>query len=88
MPPCANDSGSAIGTAIDALHAHTGDPHIEWSVYAGLEFEWDAKPASERWTERKVDLMKLAEVLALRRGDRHKLLSLVLPHLRSFNLFY
>jgi hydroxymethyl cephem carbamoyltransferase len=64
VPPCANDSGSAIGTAIDALHAHTGDPHIEWSVYAGLEFEWDAKPASERWTERKVDLMKLAEVLA------------------------
>src|SRR6185295_16563584 len=37
VPPCANDSGSALGTAIDALFAATGDPRIDWSVYCGLE---------------------------------------------------
>ena len=64
VPPVPNDSGSAIGTAIDALHARTGDPHIDWSVYAGLEFVWDTKPEPERWTERKADLGELAGVLA------------------------
>lgn len=38
VPPVANDSGSAIGTAIDAQFHFTGDPKIEWSVYAGLPF--------------------------------------------------
>ncbi len=38
VPPVANDSGSAIGTAIDAQLYFTGDPKIEWSVYCGLEF--------------------------------------------------
>lgn len=39
VPPVANDSGSAIGTAIDAQLHYTGRPKIEWSVYAGLSFE-------------------------------------------------
>ena len=39
VPPVANDSGSAIGTAIDAQFYFTGDPKINWSVYSGLEFE-------------------------------------------------
>lgn len=38
IPPVANDSGSALGTAIDAQFHFTGDPKIEWSVYAGLDF--------------------------------------------------
>lgn len=38
VPPVANDSGSAIGTAIDAQFHFTGDPKIEWSVYSGLDF--------------------------------------------------
>lgn len=38
VPPVANDSGSAIGTAIDAQFRHTGDPKIVWDVYSGLEF--------------------------------------------------
>lgn len=38
VPPVANDSGSAIGTAIDAQFFFTGNPKIEWSVYSGLEF--------------------------------------------------
>jgi predicted NodU family carbamoyl transferase len=38
VPPVANDSGSAIGTAIDAQFSLTGNPKIDWSVYSGLEF--------------------------------------------------
>jgi len=46
VPPVANDSGSAIGTAIDAQFHFTGNPKIDWNVYSGLEFivndEFDA----------------------------------------------
>lgn len=38
VPPVANDSGSAIGTAIDAQFQLIGDPKISWDVYSGLEF--------------------------------------------------
>lgn len=38
VPPCANDSGSAIGTAADAQFALTGKVKLEWSVYAGEDF--------------------------------------------------
>ena len=38
VPPVANDSGSAIGTAIDAQLYFTGNPKIDWNVYSGLDF--------------------------------------------------
>jgi len=38
VPPVANDSGSAIGTAIDAQFHLTGNPTIDWNVYSGLDF--------------------------------------------------
>jgi hydroxymethyl cephem carbamoyltransferase len=38
IPPVANDSGSAIGTAIDAQFHFTGNPKIDWNVYSGLGF--------------------------------------------------
>ncbi|MCF2525422.1 carbamoyltransferase C-terminal domain-containing protein [Bradyrhizobium sp. G127] len=38
IPPVANDSGSAIGTAIDAQFHFTGNPKIDWNVYSGLVF--------------------------------------------------
>ncbi len=38
VPPVANDSGSAVGTAIDAQFYWTGNPKIDWTVYSGLEF--------------------------------------------------
>ena len=38
VPPVANDSGAAIGTAIDAQLHFTGNPKIDWNVYAGLDF--------------------------------------------------
>lgn len=39
VPPVANDSGSAIGTAIDAQLYFTAEPKISWNVYSGLYFE-------------------------------------------------
>lgn len=46
-PPCPNDSGSAIGTAIDAQLHYTGHAKLDWDVYAGTEFVIDAEvPAS------------------------------------------
>ena len=36
--PVANDSGSAIGTAIDAQLHFTGNPKIDWNVYSGRHF--------------------------------------------------
>lgn len=38
VPPCPNDSGSAIGTGIDAQHFYTGNGKLSWDVYAGEEF--------------------------------------------------
>ncbi|AMA59852.1 carbamoyltransferase N-terminal domain-containing protein [Bradyrhizobium sp. CCGE-LA001] len=38
IPPVANDSGSAIGTAIDAHYHFTGNPKIDGNVYSGTEF--------------------------------------------------
>ena len=38
VTPVANDSGSAIGTAIDAQLHFTGSPKVDWDVYAGLDF--------------------------------------------------
>lgn len=35
IPPCTNDSGSAIGTAIDAMLYTTGLAKVTWSPYAG-----------------------------------------------------
>lgn len=41
VPPCANDSGIAVGAAVDALHHYTGQAKIEWDVYAGETFTED-----------------------------------------------
>jgi hydroxymethyl cephem carbamoyltransferase len=64
VPPCTSDSGSAIGTALDALYAATGDPHIDWSVYSGLEFEWDVDPDPTRWKRQPLDEKALADTLS------------------------
>ncbi|MEI8702975.1 carbamoyltransferase C-terminal domain-containing protein [Mesorhizobium sp. ISC15] len=41
IPPCANDSGSAIGTAVDAMRHFTGNAKIKWNVYSGQPFVLD-----------------------------------------------
>lgn len=63
VPPCTNDSGSAIGTALDAQHHFGGSPKLEWSVYAGEEFvdDLDHVPGA---TVHPLDLGEVAGVLA------------------------
>jgi hydroxymethyl cephem carbamoyltransferase len=64
VPPCTNDSGSAIGTAIDALATLKGNPYISWDVYSGLEFENDIEPPSSRWYSYRVDHIGISAALA------------------------
>jgi predicted NodU family carbamoyl transferase len=49
VPPVANDSGSAIGTAVDAQLHFTGNAKIEWDVYSGLPFRADSPAAAGRY---------------------------------------
>lgn len=64
VPPVANDSGSAIGTAIDAQFHLTGNPKIQWDVYSGLNFimasEFDWTP----YDLYDMDYESIAEMLA------------------------
>nr|WP_116336214.1 carbamoyltransferase C-terminal domain-containing protein [Cupriavidus taiwanensis] len=38
VPPCPNDTGSAIGSAADAQWHFTGHAKLEWTVYSGQPF--------------------------------------------------
>lgn len=49
VPPVPNDSGSAIGTAIDAQLHFTGSAKIEWDVYSGLTFATDSAVVPGRY---------------------------------------
>ncbi len=60
VPPCPNDSGSAIGTAIDAQHFYTGNGKITWNVYAGDEFVEDVEQVPEGFTVHNLDLAVIA----------------------------
>lgn len=64
VPPCPNDSGSALGTALDAQASLTGSPHIEWNVYSGLEFVSDRVPDPQRWRREPLHHTDLADSLA------------------------
>ena len=65
VPPCTDDSGSALGTALDARLALTGEPFtLDWDVYAGLEFVRDCEPDAALWERRPLDEEALAAALA------------------------
>lgn len=64
VPPVANDSGVAIGTAIDAQFYFTGNPKIEWNVYSGLDFRMDDTFCSEKYDVYNVDNEQIADMLA------------------------
>jgi len=64
VPPVANDSGSAIGTAIDAQFRLTGNPKIEWDVYAGLSFRDDVAFEREAYDVLGRDDALVADLLA------------------------
>jgi predicted NodU family carbamoyl transferase len=64
VPPVANDSGSAIGTAIDAQLHFTGDAKIEWNVYCGLPFRTDSPVARGRYDIRDASDAEVAHMLS------------------------
>lgn len=49
VPPCPNDSGSSLGTALDAQLHLTGSLDLDWSVYCGGAFVDNADPTRHGW---------------------------------------
>jgi predicted NodU family carbamoyl transferase len=64
VPPVANDSGSAIGTAIDAQLYLTGNSKIDWNVYSGEYFDTDCNINFEEYEIFEANDEKVAEMLA------------------------
>lgn len=64
VPPVANDSGSAIGTAIDAQWHFTGDPTIQWDVYAGDAFDSSGAIKRDHYNIIDAGPEQVAELLA------------------------
>ena len=64
VPPVANDSGSAIGTAIDAQFHLTGNPKIDWNVYSGLGFITTGSFNSTQYDLYETDYEMIADILA------------------------
>jgi predicted NodU family carbamoyl transferase len=63
VPPVPNDTGSAIGTAVDAQFTLTGEAKISWSVYSGQDFVHDSTvPAA--FDHAPLDLAQVADRLA------------------------
>ncbi|MEV0561451.1 carbamoyltransferase C-terminal domain-containing protein [Dactylosporangium sp. NPDC050588] len=63
VPPCTNDSGSAIGTAVDIQNALGGGHRLQWSVDSGAHFVHDAVPA-QPWRDRRADPREIAALIA------------------------
>jgi len=61
VPPVANDSGSAIGTAVDAQFAMYGNAKLSWNVYSGEPFLDNG--GSESFTKTSLDYDVVAELL-------------------------
>ena len=64
VPPVANDSGSAIGTAIDAQFHFTGNPKVAWDVYSGLDFLSDEAVDAAQFDEWELNISTVASMLA------------------------
>ena len=64
VPPVANDSGSAIGTAIDAQLHFTGAAKIEWDVYSGLPFRTDSPVERGRYDVYETSYEEIAQMLS------------------------
>jgi predicted NodU family carbamoyl transferase len=63
VPPCTNDTGSAIGTAVDAMREFTGRAKLEWEVYADRPFV-DDEPGMPDVDVHPLDLARVAEFLS------------------------
>ncbi len=63
VPPCPNDSGSAIGTAIDAQWYFEGNAKVSWSVYSGPDFVEDML-VPDSFVRYPLDVARVADLLA------------------------
>lgn len=63
VPPCPNDAGSAIGTALDAWAQFVGPARLSWDVYRGAPFVSDIDPVSLGWVPQPRDPHGLAVTL-------------------------
>lgn len=64
VPPCPNDSGSAIGTAVDAMVQLGAPCELAWNVYSGAPFDHDGEPDATRWRRHPAASRQLALRLA------------------------
>ncbi len=64
VPPVTNDSGSAIGTAVDAQFHFTGNPKIKWNVYSGLNFDDSDMIDLSLFDEYETQYTMIADMLA------------------------
>jgi hydroxymethyl cephem carbamoyltransferase len=62
VPPCTNDCGSAIGTAIDAQRHYTAQAKVTWDVYSGERFVSDEADLSD-FDVIPLNLQRVAELL-------------------------
>ncbi|KPX12204.1 3'-hydroxymethylcephem-o-carbamoyltransferase [Pseudomonas amygdali pv. dendropanacis] len=62
IPPCCNDTGSAIGTAVDAMFQLTGNAKLNWDVYCGQPF-FDDTPAMSNIETFELNLEHVADLL-------------------------
>lgn len=63
VPPCVNDTGSAIGCAIDAQFHRTGEAKLRWTAYAG-EPMVDDQPQWDGFHNELQDNERIAQWLA------------------------
>lgn len=63
VPPCTNDTGSSIGTAVDAMREFTGRAKLTWSVYSDKPFVDDA-PEMPDVEQRPLRVQEVASFLA------------------------
>lgn len=72
VPPCPNDSGSALGAAAAVHWLSRGGAPVKWSVYSGPEVGAPPEPewlSEQRWGVDPCPVDRLAEHLAARPGE-------------------
>lgn len=64
VAPCTNDSGSAIGTAMDAAVFMGAPCSLSWDVFSGADFQHDLLPSPLHWRREPLDMAAVAASLA------------------------
>lgn len=62
VPPVTNDSGSAIGTAIEAQYVFFDNAKVSWTVYSGSDFICEESPG--HFLESALDYDRVADLLS------------------------